>query len=216
MKIKFCGNHTLHDLQLTANSFADYIGFVFAPSKRRADPGQLYVWLEQVKLRANQHKVGVFVNPSFEEIARAHEHVDLDIIQLHGHETPTQVAMIKNMFQLEVWKVIHHSPTALELMDRYSSLVDAYLIDTKSETAWGGTGETFDWSFIPSYIQKAHEHEKMCFIAGGINPENVPKLLKYKPDGIDLASGIETAHTKDENKITELQESVKQYDYNLT
>lgn len=216
MEIKFCGNHSLRDVELTANSAATYIGFVFAPSKRRADSIKVKQWLQTVPIRPEQQVVGVFVNPSLEEIANVYHDISLDVIQLHGNESPEQVILIKNMFQIKVWKVIHHSPTALEEMNRYRNIVDGYLIDTKSPVAWGGTGKAFDWTAIPNYLELAHLDGKPCFIAGGINPDNVRTLLRYRPDGIDLATGIEINNQKDREKISLLLERVELYESNRT
>ena len=212
MQLKLCGNHSLHDVKLAANSKADYVGFVFANSKRCAEPSRVREWLRQVPLRHDQQTVGVFVNPTFAEIAAVVNQVPIDVIQLHGDEPPEQVAVVKTMFSLPVWKVIHHSDHAIDTIDHYKEVADAFLIDNKTASAWGGTGQSFDWSFVPAYLEKIHAFGKRCLIAGGIHPGNVEKLLKYHPDGIDLASGVETDRKKDEEKISQLQERIERYE----
>lgn len=216
MKVKLCGNHSLEDLIASSSSNAAYIGFVFARSKRQVVPKEVRSWLQQVTLKPNQQKVGVFVNAQLDEIREAVDSASLDVVQLHGTESPEEAAQIKRLFPVEVWKVIHHHEHALELLDQYKDIVDGFLIDKKSAKAWGGTGESFDWTFVPKYLSKAHAHGKPCFIAGGVNVENVLSLLKYQPNGIDLASGVETNFRKDKHKITQLQECVETYERYFT
>lgn len=210
MKIKFCGNHSLLDVKNTTSSDAHYIGFVFAKSKRQVKPKEVQQWLAQVEHKSSkQRTVGVFVNNTVEFIEQAVRVASLDIVQLHGTETPAFAERLKKVCDVDVWKVIHHDDRALDRMEQFGQSIDAFLIDNKSERAWGGTGKAFDWSFVPRYIKKAHSFQKPCFIAGGINVMNVRDLMKYQPDGIDLASGIETNLKKNKQKMIELQERVK-------
>ncbi|RBW70398.1 phosphoribosylanthranilate isomerase [Bacillus taeanensis] len=206
MQLKYCGNHSLSDLEIVAASRTNYIGFVFAESKRKADPKEIREWLEKVEFDGEKKIVGVFVNPTIEEISTVMKEVPLDVIQCHGEEPPTMVVTLKNIFSVEIWKVIHHHKHALEQMEEYAGLVDAFLIDKRTKTARGGTGETFDWTFVPKYLEKARSLEIPCFIAGGVNPDNVSELLTYQPDGIDLASGIEIDGQKHTKKIQQLEE----------
>lgn len=214
MKIKFCGNRSLDDVKLTIKSDADFIGFVFAPSKRRVLPEDVKQWLNEAALKPHQKTVGVFVNATLEAIAHAVTTASLDVVQLHGSETPDFCTQVKETCHVGVWKVIHHQADAIEQMERYAHIVDAFLIDNKSKSQWGGTGTAFDWSFVPRYLETAHTFGKHCFIAGGINAANIQELLKYEPDGIDLASGIETNEQKDERKIAELLNRMKQFNFN--
>lgn len=216
MKIKFCGNHSLQDVKLACESDAHYIGFVFAKSKRQVKPENVQKWLSQVNRKSEQQIVGVFVNNTIEFIEHAVRIASLDIVQLHGTETLAFAELVKKTCNTDVWKVIHHDESAHERMDQFRNVVDAYLIDNKSKRGWGGTGKAFDWSFVPRYVEKAHSFQKPCFIAGGVNVMNVRDLMKHQPDGIDLASGIETNLRKDKQKMIELQERVKSNDDNVT
>jgi len=211
MKIKFCGNRSLNDVKLTIKSGADFLGFVFAPSKRRVSPEEVKQWLNEAALKPRQKSVGVFVNATLEEIAHAVKTAALNVIQLSGNETPDFCKQIKEACSVDVWKVIHHQADAIEQMEKYVHIVDAFLIDNKTKSQWGGTGTAFDWSFVPRYLEKAHALGKHCFIAGGINASNIHELLKFNPDGIDLASGIETNEQKDEAKISELLNRINQF-----
>lgn len=211
MKLKFCGNRSLEDVKLTSTSNADFIGFVFAPSKRQVTPEDVKHWLNEVDIKQHQQIVGVFVNETIEQIAHAVRTASLDIVQLHGNETPDFCQQVKDLCRVDVWKVIHHNNEAIDKMDTYAHVVDGFLIDNKSKSQWGGTGTAFDWSFVPRYLEKARRLNKRCLIAGGVNASNVHELLKHQPDGIDLASGIETDERKDKEKITKLQSRIKEF-----
>lgn len=207
-QIKYCGNQSLEDLRCTADSCADYLGLVFADSKRRVNEQQASVWCQEVSLKKGQKVVGLFVNPSVDQIQAVLSKVSLDIIQLHGIETRKQVEEIIDVTGLPVWKAIHHDENALERMKSYEGTCAGYVIDCKISGKWGGTGETFDWKAIPTYQSEAKRQQVLCFIAGGIDSGNVGKLLSYRPDGIDLSSGIETNGRKDRQKIKILEDRV--------
>jgi phosphoribosylanthranilate isomerase len=187
--LKYCGNHSFEDVVVTANSRADYLGFVFAPSKRRVTAIEVKRWLAEINVK--QKIVGVFVNASFLEIEDVLEQVPLDVIQCHGEETADYISALKAHHNKVVWKVIHHSEMGLKTMKEYRGLVDGYVIDSRVAGLRGGTGVTFDWESIPSYQQEANFQQVPCFIAGGINSNSVKSLLQYHPVGIDLSSGIE-------------------------
>lgn len=204
--LKYCGNHSLADLRHTTNSGADYLGFVFADSKRRVNEQQVAEWLKEITLKSNQKLVGLFVNPSVNDIQSILRKVPLQIIQLHGSEDRDQIAEIADVTGFPVWKAIHHDERALQRMQSYEGVCDGYIIDCKVSGKWGGTGKTFDWKAIPYYQNEAKRQQVPYFIAGGIHSENVEDLLAYSPDGIDLSSGIETDGHKDQLKMNRLEE----------
>lgn len=209
--IKYCGNRSYSDYLLVSESKATYIGFIFVQgSKRCVSAEEVAVWVKQTPPLPTQKLVGVFVNPDLDSIIRTIKHVSLDVIQLHGTEPPEFVNEVRSVFGGEVWKAIHHREDAVELMKTYKGVADAYLIDSKITGSWGGTGQSFDWSYIPAYLEEARNQGVPCFIAGGVNPENVTALLEYKPDGIDLASGIEDQQAKSKTLIQALQRKVVQ------
>lgn len=199
--LKLCGNHSLQDLKLSVNSGAPFIGIVFAESKRKVDPALCGEWLKQIEKDKEQKYVGVFVNPTLQEISYVLSHVPLDIIQFHGNESPAEIIEIKLSTGLTVWKAIHHNQNGINKMKSFNRVVDGYVIDSKVKGAWGGTGASFDWESIPSYNKEAEEQGVQCLIAGGITPQNVEEILTYSPQGIDISSGIETFGSKDSEKI---------------
>lgn len=209
--LKLCGNHSLQDLILSVNSGVPLIGIVFAESKRKVDPIQCGGWLKQIEKGNEQKYVGVFVNPTLQEIAHVLSHVPLDIIQFHGNESPEEIIEIKLSTGLKVWKAIHHHENGINKMKSYSRVVDGYVIDSKVKGAWGGTGASFDWESIPAYNKEAEAQGVPCLIAGGITPLNVEEILAYNPQGIDISSGIETNGSKDGNKIQLIKERLKNY-----
>lgn len=207
--IKYCGNQTLEDYELVAKSLAHYIGFVFfKESKRYVTPESVAGWIQKTGKAENKKLVGVFVNPQMEDIERVLEVVPLDIIQLHGIEFPQWIEQLKKNTNIKVWKAIHHTFNSLEVMRSYYGIVDGFVIDCKTNKLWGGTGLSFDWSFIPEYQQEAHYQGVPCLIAGGVSPQNIEHLLAYEPMGIDMASGIEADGRKSDGLIQKIERKV--------
>lgn len=207
--LKLCGNHSLQDLMLSVNSGVPFIGIVFADSKRKVDPVQCGEWLKQIEKSEEQKYVGVFVNPTLQEVSHVLSYVPLDIIQFHGNEAPEEIIEIKMATGLAVWKAIHHNQNGINKMKCYDRVVDGYVIDSKVKGAWGGTGATFDWQSIPAYNKEAEKQGVQCLIAGGITPLNVEEILSFLPQGIDISSGIETNGSKDCKKIQKIIETLK-------
>ncbi|WP_078546088.1 phosphoribosylanthranilate isomerase [Litchfieldia alkalitelluris] len=207
--IKYCGNKSLDDLKITSESNANYLGFIFANGKRKISPSDLEAWLKDVNV-ASKTLVGVFVNGTIEEIANVLSFVPLSIIQCHGSESVQEVVELKVAFNKKVWKVIHHKEDAINLMKEFDGIADGYVIDSKVGKQWGGSGIAFDWSFIPQYVNEARRQQVPCFIAGGINKDNIRQLLSYDIDGIDVSSGIELENVKNKEIITIIEEQVKQ------
>ncbi|ANB61224.1 phosphoribosylanthranilate isomerase [Anoxybacteroides amylolyticum] len=206
--LKYCGHRSLSDLQKGAKSQADYLGFIFAESKRKVDAQQVKTWLETVPL-GGKKLVGVFVNEPLERMCDVARIVPLSVIQCHGDESVEQVAKMKEATGISVWKTIHHEEGALERMRQYARFADGYVIDSRVRGAYGGTGVSFDWESVPFYLEEASRQGVLCFIAGGITPENVEQLLVYQPHGIDISSGIEEHGEKSVMKMNEMEKKVK-------
>ncbi|MGM0834939.1 MAG: phosphoribosylanthranilate isomerase [Bacillota bacterium] len=209
--IKYCGNKTLQDYQITNRTGADYLGFVFAKSKRQVQVEEVSSWIAQEK-SPSKKLVGVFVNQSIDEILYAVDTLKLDVVQLHGDESREYIQSLGSEIKAVIWKAVHHqNDESLQNLEFYQELVEGFVIDKKVGSAYGGTGESFDWSFLPRYISKARSMKKRCFIAGGIKEENLAGLLRYQPDGIDISSGIETDFIKDGEKIQAVERRVNEY-----
>lgn len=215
-KLKYCGNHSLNDLQLTIASKADYLGLIFTKKSRRAvTPEQVAGWLTRVQL-GKKALVGVFADDAIEVIERTVRMLPIEVIQCHGSETPEEVRRIKLRTRKKVWKVIHHSENGLKEMGAFASTADGYVIDTKVKGLLGGTGRTFDWRHVPLYLAEAERQHVPCFIAGGVKPANIEKLLTYHPAGIDMSSGIERDFKKDPDLICQIERRVLVYDDQTT
>ncbi|AJY77160.1 phosphoribosylanthranilate isomerase [Paenibacillus beijingensis] len=208
VRVKICGLRDSATIRGMDGLAVDEVGFVFAPSKRRVTPEQAFQLAADVRALRNDkgaapRTVGVFVNPDPEELARVLLEVPLDVIQLHGGETPEQSREVKRRFGLEVWKAFSAAEGDTERAARaklapYAGAVDAVLLDT----AGGGTGKTFDWSVIEVYKKAAFEIGAHLYVAGGLHPGNVEELtIRYRPDGVDVSSGVETDGVKDITKI---------------
>ncbi|MGG0774106.1 phosphoribosylanthranilate isomerase [Bacillus rugosus] len=205
--LKYCGMRSLQDLQLAADSQADYLGFIFAESKRKVSPQNVKKWLSQA--RVEKQVAGVFVNESIETISRIAEDLNLDVIQLHGDEEPADADALRMLTDCEIWKALHHHENTSREIARFKDNVDGFVIDSSVKGARGGTGVSFSWDCVPEYQQAAIG--KRFFIAGGVNPDTVTDLLKYQPAGIDLASGIEKHGKKDQNLMRLLEERMNRY-----
>ncbi|MEH7380784.1 phosphoribosylanthranilate isomerase [Bacillus sp. JJ1533] len=194
--IKYCGNKSLADVHAVAESKAHYIGFIFANSKRKVDPLHVNEWLNKVDIR-DKKTVGIFVNAGLKEIEAVLAKVSLSVIQCHGTESVDFIKLVKSKTGLDVWKVIHHDEQGFKKMKEFAGVADGYVVDTKVENMWGGSGVSFDWKSIPGYQQEARIQGVPCFIAGGIDATNIKYLLNYEIDGFDISSGIENEGKKD-------------------
>ncbi|MFD1738546.1 phosphoribosylanthranilate isomerase [Bacillus salitolerans] len=206
--LKYCGNRSFADWKTVMSSSCDYVGLIFAESKRKVTSSEVKKWIEKQPVVNAKKIVGVFVNESVENIVRVAEEVPLDVIQCHGKEPPLLLKELKTRTKKEVWKVIHHGEHSLSEMKLFHGVADGYVIDSKQKGKWGGTGISFDWSHIPSYINEASAQAVPCWIAGGVNANNIHSLLNYEPFGIDIASGIEEKERKDETIIRTIEKRV--------
>lgn len=219
--VKICGLQDVEVLKSMKSLPLDYIGFVFAPSRRRVTAetaaglvAELQEWPDRAPRAA-----GVFVNPELHELEELLRNVALEVIQLHGQESPEYCREVKQAFpQAEVWKALSvagKEPSATQdinaLVKSYAGTVDALLLDTYDPQGNGGSGRTFDWQQIPLYQQAAAAYALPLFIAGGLHPDNVHELLDgYSPYGVDVSSGVEIDGRKDIAKMTAFVERVKQ------
>ncbi len=206
VEVKICGNQSLQDVQNVVELGFDYVGFVFAKSKRRVHPSEVKKWIKNIPEEIQT--VGVFVNPTLEDLQNFLEEVPLDIVQLHGKETPSFVQEVVQNLPQRVWKALHYHEHILEEMERFKD-VDGFVIDSSVKGQFGGTGKTFNWDNVREYQAFADEKQKKLFIAGGINPENVHDLLQKEISGIDLASGVEVNSQKNKSLLRLLKERVE-------
>ena len=190
-KVKICGLSTKETVETAVSAGADYIGFVFAPSKRQ-------VTLEQAAelakfIPSHIQKVGVFVSPSRADLLEAIEKVGLDLVQVHGQ-------VVDKLFE----NLPCGSIQAVQVDERGhvpNSQADYLLFDAPV----AGSGQTFDWGRLDTT-----ELAQPFFIAGGLNEDNVARAIQhFSPFAVDVSSGVETNGQKDHEKIRRFIERVK-------
>lgn len=224
--VKICGIRSSGILREMKGLEVEHIGFVFAPSRRQVtagEAGELIAFLEREGYRKEGlfSTAGVFVNPPMDELAIVLAAAPLDIVQLHGQETPEFCALVRERFGVGIFKAvtIPQGMTAGELsqekliasLEPYVPYVEAFLLDTFDPAVGGGSGKTFHWDIIPPLRDWARSVDRRLLVAGGLHAGNVTHLMQtYSPDGVDVSSGVETDGIKDAAKIRTFVERVKE------
>ena len=204
MNVKICGLTRFEDAKRAVELGAWALGFIFYPkSKRYISPESVQSILTALPDTAvNIKKVGVFVNPSLEELKTAVQTAAaMTAIQLHGNETEAFCQLVKETFpNIEVIKAMKPE-AALEI----ETNADYVLIDHISEEAWGGTGQTVDWK------KAAQIHSKKLILAGGLNAKNIKEAIQQvHPFSVDLSSGVEESPgIKSHEKLSEFFKAVR-------
>ena len=190
-KVKICGLSTKEAVETAVSAGVDYIGFVFAPSKRQVT---LEEATELAKLiPVNVKKVGVFVLPSRAQLLEAIEKVGLDLIQVHG-----QVGD-------DLFEDLPCASIQAVQVDRKGHVPNSQADYLLFDAPVAGSGQTFDWGQLNTtgLVQP-------IFIAGGLNEDNVVKAIQhFTPYAVDVSSGVETDGQKDHEKIRRFIERVK-------
>lgn len=197
VKIKICGLKRLEDIEIVNKYKPDYIGFVFADSKRKVTH-DLADKMKK-KLDSSIESVGVFVDADIEEILKLYDDRIIDIVQLHGSESEEYIKNLKQKsnYQLKIINAIEMSGEK-DLLEYDDSLADYLLLDSGK-----GSGKTFDWRLIRKDLKKEF------FLAGGLNANNIALAVEeFNPYAIDLSSSLETDGYKDEMKIKEVMEAI--------
>jgi phosphoribosylanthranilate isomerase len=198
MKIKICGITNKEDALNAVSLGADAIGFIFSKdSPRYISPDKV----EDISLYLPPFVflVGVFVDQTKEEIAQIAHQCKLDLVQLHGQETPRFCMDIPRRV-IKAFRV--EDLEDLEPISMYQGIVSAILLDTKVQNIAGGSGKTFDWGLA----LKAKEYDIPLILAGGINAGNLKKAVNLvNPYAVDISSGVENKPgKKDYNKMQEV------------
>lgn len=206
MKIKICGITDLQALQTCIACGIDFAGFVFAEKSLRFLSLETAATLSQI---ANNRidRVGLFVNPSDEQLQQTIDTVGLDMIQLHGSETPERVSEVAERFGLPVIKALPVATKSdLKITKSYQNITRYILFDTKSDSGFGGSGQAFDWSFLTDFKAPVP-----WMLAGGLHNGNIRQALSIlKPDVIDISSGVEERPgIKSPARIKEFIETVR-------
>ena len=197
VKIKICGLKRLEDIKIVNKYKPDFIGFVFADSKRKVTPN-LARQMKQ-NLDDSIQSVGVFVDAAIDEILEIHEQGIIDMAQLHGSESEDYIDELKKKSncQLKIINAIEMDDEK-DLLEYDNSTADYLLLDSGK-----GSGKTFDWRLIRKDLKKEF------FLAGGLNYQNISQAInEFDPYAIDLSSSVETNGYKDELKIKKVMEAM--------
>ena len=213
-KVKMCGISKVETIPAVVEAIPDYMGLVFAPSKRQVTVDQAKTLVEELhKQYANRYNrdaeqcsnqtlihqefiktVGIFVNETLDNLVTIATEVNLDAVQLHGDEDEAFIQSLKERTNVEVWKAVQIR-SAADAEAWIDSRADMLLFDAYHKDERGGMGEVFDWSSLD-------EFERPFMLAGGIDSTNVARAIRtVRPYGIDISSGIETEGVKDDEKI---------------
>jgi phosphoribosylanthranilate isomerase len=185
VRVKFCGITDLDDAAEAVRLGAWAVGLIhFHGSPRNVDPAAAAEIA--AAFRRKCEVVGVFVNPTLEEVTRAVEDEGLTMVQLNGAEGASFCAEVKRRTGLKVAKAIHVA-SAADVHAAEAFRTDFHLFDRKAKGAWGGTGESFDWELL-----SGHRSEVPAILAGGLRPDNVAAAITIaRPFAVDVASGVE-------------------------
>ncbi len=216
-KVKICGLQRRLDVEAANQAGPDYIGFVFAESRRRV------TLKEAVRLAAYTDprigKVGVFVNAPIDDVVETAKMVPLDVVQLHGDENQEYIAELHRKLSesSKIWLKIgmperetgSFKDGGANLPDRGQDIpdgVDALLLDTMTGKQAGGTGKTFDWR-LAQELCRSHK----VIIAGGLNSDNVQEAITLlNPSGVDVSTCVETDGYKDKVKMALFVQRVRE------
>lgn len=197
--VKICGLKEREHIQTAIDAGADFIGFVFAPSKREVTIEQAHELAKGIPKSVK--KVGVFVNAEQEFLQEAYEKVPLDYIQYHGDETNEFIQQI-GLPAIKAFS-IHNKEDVLKAA-RYD--VDYYLFDAPGTDYRGGSGHSFDWSLL----EESNIPREKVMLAGGLNPQNIAEAIHLiQPAGVDVSSGVEQDGVKNEGLIKSFLQMAK-------
>ena len=199
VKVKICGLKEEEHVLSAVHAGATWVGFMFAPSKRQISIERA---AELAKLvPSHVKKVGVFVNPTEEQVREAVNAVGLDYVQYHGNEEPE---FILKLGYPSIKALSIRTYEDVEKANKYD--VDFYLFDAPGTDFAGGSGKVFDWSLLDQLsIPKGH-----VILAGGLNSENVGRAIEQvQPFGVDVSSGVEREGVKDSHLIEQFIKAAK-------
>lgn len=198
MLVKICGITTTEAAEVAAAAGADFIGFVFAPSKREITKERAKE-IRQV-LPSTVKTVGVFVNETVENMQHIKDYVGLDFIQLHGDESDD----VAHALASQTIKAFPVTKETLPEIQTYPA--NYYILDSPIGGARGGNGTVFDWDLATDLpIEKSK-----IILAGGLDAENVQTAIqRLYPIGVDVSSGVETNGKKDFEKIKQFIHAAK-------
>lgn len=194
--VKICGITAPEHMLIAAASGADYLGLVFAPSRRQVTCEHAQVLIQSLRAAGyTTPVVGLFVNASTAAIRTVVQACALDVVQLHGNEP---LAILDEVPTLPIWRAVRlaGSPDEAEWLASHDSRI-TLLVDAAVPGVYGGTGTTADWQAAATLAQ-----QRRVVLAGGLNPRNVQSAITHvRPWGVDVSSGVERDGFKDNGLI---------------
>ena len=195
VKIKLCGLTRRCDIKWANELHPDYVGFVFAGSRRRVTDGQA-AQLRKI-LREDIPAVGVFVDEPIDHVAALVRQGVIQMVQLHGTEDEGFIRELRRAVSVPVIQAFSvRSPEDIQVAGKSSA--DFILLDHGA----GGTGQAFDWSLAAAL-------DRPYFLAGGLHPGNAAAAAELRPYAVDVSSGIETEGVKDRQKMIEFVRRIR-------
>lgn len=213
-KIKLCGMMKPCDIEYANRVKPDFVGFIFANTRRKISPAQAKQLREA--LDAEIPAVGVFVNEDIPVITSLVQDGCIDMIQLHGEEDADYIRRLREVCDVPVIKAVKVQ-TVEQIRQAAALPVDYLLLDTYRKGVLGGTGEAFDWELLrEAKIAAGDTAEgelfgKPYFLAGGLHAGNLREAAALGSYGLDVSSGIETDGSKDFTKMVEVMELVRKF-----
>jgi phosphoribosylanthranilate isomerase len=203
MKIKVCGLKYPNNLNEVSKSGADFVGMIFYDKSPRFVDGS--VSFDEART-IKTHKVGVFVNEPIYSVLNTIAHYDLNLVQLHGSESPEYCQELKSYSKI-IKAFGIDADFDFQMLKSYENNVDYFLFDTSTPN-YGGSGEQFDWDLLKNYRLNVP-----FFLSGGISSENIQTLKQLNITqlyGIDINSKFEiSAGLKDVNKVKQFIDQLK-------
>ena len=198
MKIKICGLFRSEDIDFANKTLPDYVGFVFAKSKRQIDRGTAADFRK--RLDNSIKVVGVFVNGDIDFIAGLVSDGLIDLVQLHGDEDEEYVRRLRELIPESVKIIKAFSVSEKSDVEKAERFPCNYIL---LDNGRGGTGKAFCWDILKDNMPQR------VFLAGGVNTGNIKDAAALTPYCIDVSSGAETDGIKDFDKIAELVSAVR-------
>jgi phosphoribosylanthranilate isomerase len=193
VEVKICGINSEPALDAAIEGGARYVGFIFfPPSPRFVFPSVAAELANRVPSAAGVTRVGVFVDPTIESLDDLLMHVPLDMIQLHGHESPEEVEAIRYTFRLPVMKAIGiRAASDFEQVEEYKAVADRLLFDAKppeGATLPGGNALAFDWT-----LMAGRSFPLPWTLSGGLDAKNIAEAVGASgASAVDVSSGVES------------------------
>ena len=209
-RLKICGIRSIEEIEELKDLPIDYFGCIFVSKSPRFVSNELAGEIAEIAHSTGKKTVGVFLDDKIENIVDIIKKTDIDIVQLHGGETPEYCEELYLKLEeyekeynkkIKIWKAFSVKDSLPEIKE-YSKYIEFPLFDAKGVNA-GGNGIIFDWSILSSM-------EKCSFIlAGGLEKENIAKALSYSPAILDVNSKVEINNRKNRKLIEEVISEIK-------